>query len=207
MAISPAEIIQRRRVELGLSQAQLGERLGRAASTVRRWERGDASPPESIMATLASALQVSERDLAVAFGADDPGPEPQPNPQPEPARVSAAVEDQPTVAAPAPAASAVDRAGQKAAAASSTVASPPQQRRRSPRLRAPALATNEGLSYLEDSRQRVRYWIRAALTIVVGIILLLILVWAVGELGAAIGEVWSLFGEDAPPVTSPGTDF
>jgi transcriptional regulator with XRE-family HTH domain len=184
MAITPAEIIERRRTQLGLSQAQLGERIGRTASTVRRWESGDATPPASLLPTLAAALQVSPRDLEIAFGGDSATP----------------IEEQPTMAAPPPVAPA------PAPAPATAVAAPPQ-RRRSPLQRAPALDQGQGLSYLEDNRQRLRYWLRAALTIVVGIVLLVILMWAFGELRQAIGDVWDLFGDNAPPATSPGTEF
>ncbi len=215
MSVTPAEIILRRRGELGLSQAQLAGRIGRAASTIRRWERGEAKPPTSIMPALASALQVAPRDLAVAFGVEDDGtpapeiaatpdvavaPPPAPKtesappsePSPEPDR------EQPITEKPT-----------EALAVQTAVAAPPQQKtqRRSPLRRAPALDPSEGLSYVETTRQRVRYWLRAALTIIVGVILVIILFWALGELGAALSDVWDLFGDEAPPGTAPGTDF
>ncbi len=73
--------------------------------------------------------------------------------------------------------------------------------------RAPAVDSAEGLSYIERPQQRYRYLLRATLTVVVGIVLLFILFWAFGELRTAIGDVWDLFGDDAPPGTAPGTDF
>jgi transcriptional regulator with XRE-family HTH domain len=271
MAVAPAEIIRRRRGELGLTQEQLAERIGRAASTVRRWERGEAAPPKSLITTLAGALQVSPRDLAVAFGesgdeeaesgaagaaprVESPGRR-KATATPDP---KTATPDQRTSAAtgPAVAAPAAARADRRSAAAgagppdaateapsgaenvedgeqptvaalpideqatvatptavapgavATAVAAPPQQpKRRSPLLRAPALNPAEGLSYLESPRQRLRYWLRTALTIVAGLILLMILVWAFGELKDALDAVWELFGEDAPPVTSPGAEF
>ena len=231
--MTPAEIIQRRRADLGLTQAQLAERIGRTASTVQRWERGVATPPKSLLAPLAKALQVSERDLAVAFGRDTAGTTPAqaPGAQASPGQASVAapaaqastqaptsravvaptstealsegpepgaiaIEEQPTVAVPA-------------VTAAAPVASAPKARpqRRSPMRRAPAVDPAEGLSYIENPSQRFRYWLRTALTVVVGIVLLLILVWAFGELRTALGDVWDLFGDDAPPVTAPGTDF
>jgi hypothetical protein len=112
------------------------------------------------------------------------------------------------VSAPSPAPAIADKPTE-AIGVQTAVAAPPQQRpqRRSPLRRAPALDPSEGLSYVESSRQRVRYWLRTTLTIVAGVILLIILFWAFGELGTALSDVWDLFGEDAPPGTSPGTDF
>jgi transcriptional regulator with XRE-family HTH domain len=270
MAVTPAEIIQRRRAELGLSQEQLAERLGRTTSTVRRWEKGEVTPPGGVIPTLARALQVAPRDLAVAFGAIDPdepevsqGAAARPAPRPNGASdadtgapVDPATPSKPTRTAPAgktaaaaegTAEGAAGAAGAAAAggagtaattrgtaaptrpqlpideqatvaaatavapakgAATAPVAAPPQQpKRRSPLRRAAALDLSEGLSYLEDSRQRLRYWLRAALTIVAIIILLMILVWAFGEFWDALGKVWDLFGDEAPPVTAPGAEF
>lgn len=201
--MTPGEIIQRRRAELGLTQAQLAERIGRTSSTVQRWERGVATPPKSLLPTLATALQVSERDLGVAFGRETAPPveaveTPTSQPSdgaeveaPREASGAIAIEEQPTMAVPA----------------SAPVASAPQAKRRSPMRRAPAVDSAEGLSYIERPQQRYRYLLRATLTVVVGIVLLFILFWAFGELRTAIGDVWDLFGDDAPPGTAPGTDF
>ena len=130
MAITPAEIIQRRRAELGLTQAQLAERLGRAPSTVRRWEKGEATPPDSGVPALANALQVAPRDLAVAFGVEEvePGDE---SPTAETA-TAAEVTELPTEAISVPVAEAT--ASEAPAKAATAVAAPPKQRppRRSP---------------------------------------------------------------------------
>ncbi|MEE8331980.1 MAG: helix-turn-helix transcriptional regulator [Acidimicrobiia bacterium] len=203
--MTPGEIIQRRRAELGLTQAQLAERIGRTSSTVQRWERGVATPPKSLLPTLATALQVSERDLGVAFGRETAPPveaveattsQPSGGAATEAAREGSAsgaiaIEEQPTMAVPT----------------SAPVASAPQAKRRSPMRRAPAVDSAEGLSYIERPQQRYRYLLRATLTVVVGIVLLFILFWAFGELRTAVGDVWDLFGDDAPPGTAPGTDF
>ena len=49
------EQLRARRLELGLSQAQLGELLGVAGSAVRRWERG-TKPPTKCMAAIQRLL-------------------------------------------------------------------------------------------------------------------------------------------------------
>lgn len=48
-------------------------------------------------------------------------------------------------------------------------------------------------SYLEDPDQMMTYWIRAALTVAFVVFLLIVLFWALGNLGDAIGEVWDIF--------------
>jgi transcriptional regulator with XRE-family HTH domain len=48
-------------------------------------------------------------------------------------------------------------------------------------------------SYLDDPDQMMTYWIRTALTVAFTMFLLVILFWALGNLGDSIGEVWDLF--------------
>ncbi len=40
--------IKRLRLELGVSQARLADKLGVATNTVARWERGDLKPPKVV---------------------------------------------------------------------------------------------------------------------------------------------------------------
>jgi transcriptional regulator with XRE-family HTH domain len=47
-------------------------------------------------------------------------------------------------------------------------------------------------SYLDDPDQMMTYWIRAALTVALTMLLLVVLFWALGKLGDSIGEVWAL---------------
>jgi hypothetical protein len=48
-------------------------------------------------------------------------------------------------------------------------------------------------SYLDDPDQMMTYWVRAALTVALAVFLLIVLFWALGNLGDSIGEVWDLF--------------
>jgi transcriptional regulator with XRE-family HTH domain len=48
-------------------------------------------------------------------------------------------------------------------------------------------------SYLDDPDQMMTYWIRAALTVALTMFLVIVLFWALGNLGDSIGEVWDLF--------------
>lgn len=61
-----AEVIRRRRVELGLSQAELGEQAGIDGRQVRRYEAGEAQPSLQVAAALARALKISIDELAGA---------------------------------------------------------------------------------------------------------------------------------------------
>ncbi len=56
-------VIRSRRIMLGLSQARLAEMVGRTATTVRRWERGEVSPPDDVVERLAAALEVDAGEL------------------------------------------------------------------------------------------------------------------------------------------------
>jgi hypothetical protein len=48
--------------------------------------------------------------------------------------------------------------------------------------------------YLDDPRERRRYWIRSGLTAVALFLLLVAVLWSAGHLGDALGEVLDQFG-------------
>ena len=56
-------LIAGRRKELGMTQKQLAERLNVTDRAVSRWERGVGAPEVSLLAPLATALQVSADEL------------------------------------------------------------------------------------------------------------------------------------------------
>lgn len=62
-------------------------------------------------------------------------------------------------------------------------------------------------SYIEDPRQRYRYWLRYLLTGVAIVIMLIILSWAFTELREALSEVWDLFQEEEIENGDLGTEF
>jgi transcriptional regulator with XRE-family HTH domain len=75
--ISLASMILEARAALGLSTAELGERLDRSAGAIEAWERGEAMPDPEAISALAIALELDARDLADAAG-PDLSPEAQP---------------------------------------------------------------------------------------------------------------------------------
>lgn len=60
------DLIRRLRMERGLSQAELAERLGMAQRTVSSWETGDALPRPRVIRKLAQILNYPEADLMIA---------------------------------------------------------------------------------------------------------------------------------------------
>jgi len=56
--------VRYRRTKLGLSQAQLGELVGRSASSVRSWERDVSTPTDvSVLLALSAILDLDQRAL------------------------------------------------------------------------------------------------------------------------------------------------
>ena len=60
-------IVRARREQLGLSQAQMAERLGVTLATVCRWENGEAIPPPKRLAQLAHTLDL-DLDHMLGYG-------------------------------------------------------------------------------------------------------------------------------------------
>lgn len=65
--------VRYRRTKLGLSQAKLGELVGRSASTIRSWERDKSHPNETkVLTALSAILGVDERSLFEKAGQEPP---------------------------------------------------------------------------------------------------------------------------------------
>jgi transcriptional regulator with XRE-family HTH domain len=62
-----------------------------------------------------------------------------------------------------------------------------------PRVQDPArpMMTVAPVSYIEDTAERWRYWLRTALLAVVLVTLLVVALWALGELRDAVADVWN----------------
>ena len=61
-----ASAMERARVAAGYSGAEVASRLGRCATTVRRWELGRTTPPQHVMLLLASLYGVTPAELVDA---------------------------------------------------------------------------------------------------------------------------------------------
>lgn len=67
--MASGHLLREARRRAGLSQAQLGERAGKAASAISRWERAGSEPS---LETLRALVRAAGFDLVVGMvGADD----------------------------------------------------------------------------------------------------------------------------------------
>lgn len=57
--------LERRRKAAGLTQAELGEKIGVAASTIYKWETGDMQPSPSQYPKLAEALGITPMEATL----------------------------------------------------------------------------------------------------------------------------------------------
>ena len=73
--------IRDRRLELGLTQQQLAEKLGITDKAVSKWERCLSCPDITLLRSLADALEVSVTELLA--GRKDEAPPPAPPVPPE----------------------------------------------------------------------------------------------------------------------------
>src|SRR5690349_8461116 len=62
--VEMAEILRRRRAELGMSQAELATAAGVDRRQIRRYEAGEQQPVLSVAVAIANALKISVGDLA-----------------------------------------------------------------------------------------------------------------------------------------------
>jgi transcriptional regulator with XRE-family HTH domain len=101
--------VRYRRTKIGLSQAQLGELVGRSASSIRSWERDVSTPTDPVVITALSAiLDIDGRSLFDKAGVPIPTEETHPTveealaslaPMPLEEPIEEVVEPDPTIAA------------------------------------------------------------------------------------------------------------
>lgn len=169
-------LIRETRLKKGMSLSQLAAEVGRSSSSVRRWERGEVPPAKAVVPALATALDITEDKLDelrptgadVVESGDEPAEPGSPNGGPS-------TLEQPVVDAPIDEPFSIDD-------------SVPSEDR----------ASRSGLlAELRDAWRALTKdwtgWIRGLATAGVLLLLLLILVWAVGELFNALGEIWDSF--------------
>ncbi|MDP3984956.1 MAG: helix-turn-helix transcriptional regulator [Acidimicrobiia bacterium] len=205
------DMIRRGREEARLSQARLAELIGKSPSTIRSWEHGRSRPAEAgSVKAVAAVLGINESEMLEASGFEPP-PEAKPRATIEQELISLATERTVMIRLPetfapeAPSPFDGDEEDERAA----PVAEPPEVEVTAP---SPA-ATNESrhtsrkvttlaptapvmlqsLSYVEDADQNEFYWRRWALTAVTVLFLVVVLMWAMDQAGAALGDFLSEF--------------
>jgi transcriptional regulator with XRE-family HTH domain len=166
-------LIRESRLKQGMSLGQLASAVGRSSSSVRRWERGEVAPAIGIVPRLARVLDLEESSLSdlrpsqVELGDGE-------SEQLELGGRHTTIED---------------------AAVKVPVADTP------PMSPAPDLAdAAPSRGIVADLKMAVFGqkdswigWARGIFTTVVLMAMLFVLVWALGELAAALGEIWNSF--------------
>lgn len=183
-------MIRSRRTKLGLSQAKLGDLVGRSPSTVRSWERDKGQPNDfAVLTALSAVLGVDERTLFEMAGQQMPEVEDTPtveqalatlNPE---AVVDAEpeiddVDDEPVESPPAP----------------EFVSVPPSYAApNEPYVIAAATPPVHEPTYMEDRNQRQLYRVRNLATIVILVALGVAFLWALTQSFDALGTWWDEF--------------
>jgi len=185
------QAVREARLAKGMSMGQLATSVERSTASVRRWERDEGVPAKGIINELAAVLDLSEDDVAlIAMEPAHAAP-----PPPAPATPAPATPRGPTSApsTPAPSTPAPPSAASQATqAAGSRVAG----------VVAVSEPAPTGIkSWLAELYNPANPWLgylRAALTVVVLIVLAWILVWALAGLFGAVGEIWDgMWAEEA----------
>lgn len=208
-----ADRIRARRLELGLTQAQLAEQVGRAPSTIGAWETGRSAPADAeVLETLTHVLDLdaieaedaarNDPDGAEAPVDDDAAPDEPTTREPAPdAPGRFALEDRPSDAdsrsgepfAP-PATSdggTEERSMQRTETTTVVVA---KSRRVASRL-AKGLGRPAAVATVQPVRTDVdpMYRVRAVATVVVVVALGAVFLWAVTHLAEELGSILDAF--------------
>lgn len=193
--------VRYRRAQLGLSQAKLGELVGRSTATIRSWERDKTRPTDpKVLGALSAVLDIDEKQLFGKAEIEQPlfdettptveqalatlnpttprhaGPEHSagdriPASEPEPQRTSSQSARQLVGVTSGPA-----------------YASPPD-----PYVQTPLTANLSDVSYMEDGSQRQLYRVRILATLIALVALAIAFIWAIGEGVGAFGDWWDSF--------------
>jgi len=183
------QAVREARLAKGMSMGQLATSVERSTASVRRWERDEGVPARSIIDDLVAVLDLSDDEVALIAS--------------EPVQMATPAPATPAPATPAPATPA------PATPAPATPAPPsgPSQATQAAGSRVTGVvAANEPaptgvrgwFAELYDPTNPWLGYLRAALTIIVLIVLAWILVWALAGLFNAVGEIWDgMWAEEA----------
>ena len=202
------QAVREARLAKGMSMGQLATSVERSTASVRRWERDEGVPAKGVVNELAAVLDLSEDDVGlIAEEPDRADPRPPPQrpatpPPPTPSRATPA----PATPAPAPSAPVTARGPTPAPSTPAPPSGASQATQAAGSRVAGVVAVSEpaptGIrSWLAELYNPANPWLgylRAALTVVVLIVLAWILVWALAGLFGAVGEIWDgMWAEEA----------
>ncbi len=189
-------IVRYRRTKLGLSQARLGDLVGRSPSTIRSWERDQALPkdPETVSA-LAAVIGANERALLEKAGFDLPNLEERPTMEQALASLAPSTptdeRSRPAAGEPGPSwvekLEALGTSRPAAAEAPALLTAPPEP------VISPAPPLPVEPSYIDDPNQQQVYRFRTIATTILLIALVVVLAWALNNGIDAAGDLWEWF--------------
>jgi transcriptional regulator with XRE-family HTH domain len=199
--------VRYRRTKIGLSQAKLGDLVGRSASTVRSWERDASTPSDNeVIDALAAVLAIDPRILYEKAGMAVPDVETSPTveqalaslrPETPPEKLAQDPEDFfELVPEPLPVARADPVVTPPPPRATPAPYQPPEPGFRSPRhglVMNPATPPLTEPSYIEDDSQKQLYRVRNLATVVLLVALVIVLIWAAANAFGALGDWWDEF--------------
>jgi len=166
-------LIRESRLKQGMSLGQLASAVGRSSSSVRRWERGEVAPAIGIVPELARVLDLDESSLS-ELRPSQIEPQDGESEQLELGGRHTTIED---------AALKVPLVDSGSVSQSPDLASDGASRGILADLRRAVFGQKD--SWIG--------WARGILTTVGLIAMLVILIWALGELATAVGDVWNSF--------------
>ena len=203
------QAVREARLAKGMSMGQLASSVERSTASVRRWERDEGVPSKGIIDELAAVLDLSDDDLALIVRAPDHRIAPAPVTPPPATR--APVTPPPATWAPVTPPPATP-APVTPARVTPPPAMPASQVGASQATQAAASRVTGSVAVAEPAPTGIKGWIadlynpanpwlgylRAALTVIVLIILAWVLVWALTGLFGAVGEIWDgMWAEEA----------
>ncbi|MEA3501663.1 MAG: helix-turn-helix transcriptional regulator [Actinomycetota bacterium] len=164
------QAVREARLAKGMSMGQLAAAVERSTASVRRWERDQGMPTRAVAEELVRILGLEDTEFLSPTAAPSPTiPPPDVPAAPEPAETSDAT---------------------RATAASATNTTPQA-------VPAPD-GTSGWLAMLRDPEMPWLGYLRAALTVVVLLVMAWVLIWALGGFLNAFGDIWESLWADAP---------
>lgn len=186
-----ADRIRARRIELGLTQAELGERVGRAPSTIGSWEAGRTEPSDSdVLETLTHVLDL---DAIEAGDPDSPVVPPEESlEEPEPPADTGGEPNDPPPTSEGGIAPREETPMERTDSTTTVVVA--RSRRVAQRLverlgRPATVATVEPVRTDVDPMYRIRAAATAAVVVALGAVFL----WAIGHLADELGAIFDAF--------------